>query len=87
MEWNNEKCLQLIDEYEKHPILWEAKHPQHFSRNMKSDAWQSIANNLKIQEHEAKQKINSLLGSFRREKSKGVKTVGTGKGMYSLVSF
>ncbi|XP_074031552.1 uncharacterized protein [Leptinotarsa decemlineata] len=80
MEWDNEKALQLIDEYEKYPILWNAKHPEHFSRNKKSDAWEHIAYNLKVEEHEAKQKMNSLLGSFRREKAKGKKSFGTGIG-------
>jgi hypothetical protein len=54
IEWTNEKALQLIDEYEKHPILWYAKHPQHFSRNLKSDSWESIAYELKMDEHEVK---------------------------------
>ncbi|CAH2012935.1 unnamed protein product [Acanthoscelides obtectus] len=79
MEWANEKALQLIDEYEKYPILWNAKHPEHYSRNKKADAWERIAYNLKVEEHEAKQKMNSLLGSFRRENAKGTKVLGQAK--------
>nr|CAH7748727.1 unnamed protein product [Callosobruchus chinensis] len=40
-EWNREKCLQLIDQYEKYPILWNAKHGL-YNKVKKNDAWQII---------------------------------------------
>ncbi|KAF5288620.1 hypothetical protein FQR65_LT11991 [Abscondita terminalis] len=80
MEWDNELVLQLIDEYEKFPILWDGKNKDHFCRNKKNDAWAKIASNLELEVFEVKQKINSLLGSFRREKAKGKRSVGAGKG-------
>lgn len=82
MEWTKEMALQLIDEYERFPVLWEAKHPSYFSRNKKVDAWEQIASNAKMDAYAAKQKMTSLLASFRREKAKCKKSVGTGKGMY-----
>ncbi|XP_031350513.1 uncharacterized protein LOC116176175 [Photinus pyralis] len=79
MEWSNDDCLQLIDLYEQHPVLWDAKHPFHYSKNKKIDAWDSIAQNLNKELNGIKQKMTSLLGSFRAQKSKGKKTIGTGK--------
>jgi len=78
-DWTYELSLQLIDEYKKFPILWDLKHPQHSNRDKKSDSWDMIAKNMKIDVHAVKQKLGSLLGSFRREKAKGTKIIGTGK--------
>lgn len=80
MEWNNELSLKLIDEYEKCRLLWDPKNTLHFNRQKKQDAWITIATNLNISVLDVKQKISSLLGSFRREKAKGTQTTGTGKG-------
>lgn len=48
MEWSNETALQLIDEYEKLPVSRDVKHPFHFNRSKKFDAWEIIANNMKM---------------------------------------
>lgn len=80
MEWNNELSLKLIDEYEKCSVLWDPKNALHFNRQKKVDAWNTIATNLNLSVLDVKQKMNSLLGSFRREKAKGKKSTGTGKG-------
>jgi len=58
--------------------LWDVKHPFHFNRNKKLDGWEIIANNMKVDVATVKQKVGSLLGSFRREKAKGKKSVGKG---------
>ncbi|XP_046141943.1 uncharacterized protein LOC123987836 [Osmia bicornis bicornis] len=79
MEWTNEMALRLIDEYEKYPILWNLKDEFHYSRNKKIDAWEAIAKVFGMQSSQAKQKMNSLLASFRREKAKGARSIGKGK--------
>lgn len=81
-EWTNELALQLIDDYEKFPVLWDAKGPHNFSKNKKADAWEAISLNMRVDMPQCIQKMNSLLGSFRREKKEGKKSIGTGKGMY-----
>ena len=57
MECRNDRPLQLIDEYEKHPMLWDAKHVLHFSRNKKVDAWEIISNYFEVSFFEAKKKL------------------------------
>nr|XP_034184612.1 uncharacterized protein LOC117606354 [Osmia lignaria] len=79
MEWTNEMALRLIDEYERYPILWNLKDEFHYSRNKKIDAWEAIAKVFGVQSSQAKQKMNSLLASFRREKAKGARSIGKGK--------
>lgn len=85
-EWSNEECLQLITLYEKHPVLWDPKNSFYFSKSKKLDAWDSIANELGMDVQIVRQKMSSLLGSFRQQKSKGKRAMGTGKGMYKKVS-
>ncbi|XP_053970934.1 uncharacterized protein LOC128872351 isoform X1 [Hylaeus volcanicus] len=79
MEWSNEMALQLIDAYKKYPLLWNTKDPYHFSRSKKMDAWESIGASFGMPAVHVKQKISSLLGSFRREKAKGASSIRTGK--------
>ncbi|XP_076673266.1 uncharacterized protein LOC143371681 [Andrena cerasifolii] len=79
-EWSNEECLQLISLYEKHPVLWDPKNSFYFSKRKKLDAWDSIANELGMDVQIVRQKMSSLLGSFRQQKSKGNRAMGTGKG-------
>lgn len=80
MEWSNEEALHLIQEYMKHDLLWNPKHPQHFNKIKKGDAWAEIAEACGTEVEEAKKKMSSLLGSFRKEKAKRKKTIGTGAG-------
>nr|CAH7759847.1 unnamed protein product [Callosobruchus chinensis] len=78
-EWNREKCLQLIDQYEKYPILWNPKHGLYYNKVKKNDAWELIDGIMECSKGESKKKMDSMLSSFRREKAKGNKSVGTGK--------
>ncbi|CAG9853646.1 unnamed protein product [Phyllotreta striolata] len=80
MNLNKEDVIILIQEYQKRRVLWDAKDKWHFNKNKKNDSWNEIAECLNISVDDAKKKISSLLGSFRREKAKGRKTLGTGKG-------
>ena len=80
LEWSEEQCLQLIGAYERQPILWQPTHQNYFSKNKKTDAWQTISKEIGIDEDNIRQKMTSLLGSFRQQKAKGKRSVGTGKG-------
>nr|CAH7723793.1 unnamed protein product [Callosobruchus chinensis] len=68
--WTNEKCLILIGLYESDIVLWDPKYEQYFSRQKKEDAWRDISISMEIDVEEIKKKMTSLLGSFRRERSK-----------------
>jgi len=85
MEWSNEACIELIQEYELKPVLWNPSHEYYFSKTKKQEAWEEIAKNLNKDIEEVKKKAQSLLGSFRREKAKVLKTMGTGKGKLILL--
>nr|CAH7742193.1 unnamed protein product [Callosobruchus chinensis] len=78
-EWNREKCLQLIDQYDKYPILWNPKHGLYYNKVKKNDAWEIIDGIMECSKGESKKKMDSMLSSFRREKAKENKSVGTGK--------
>lgn len=83
MEWSNDLSLILIQEYEKLPILWDVTHSQYYNKTKKNDAWQELVNTINVEHldiNEAQKKMKSLLGSFRREKSKIKTSMGTGKG-------
>lgn len=81
MEWDREKTLGLIELYQKKEELWNSKINKFHLKNAKGDAWQSIAVNLSCDMNTVKNKMTSLLSSFRREKAKMKKSVGTGKGI------
>ncbi len=85
MSWPREKCLGLIDEYEKHEVLWNPQHGDYYNKLKKHDAWVEVSSVLDISPQEGKKKMDSLLSSFRREKAKGKKSVGTGTGKYFLL--
>ncbi|GFT09538.1 MADF domain-containing protein [Nephila pilipes] len=80
MDWSNDHCIELIDAYKKRDVLWNPKHPFYNSKNKKNDAWNEIAEQMQLDEKTVRQKMNSLLGSFRAQRSKGKRLIGTGKG-------
>ncbi|XP_028141160.1 uncharacterized protein LOC114335176 [Diabrotica virgifera virgifera] len=80
MEWTREKCLDLIELYERYPVLWNPKHEQHYNKIKKNDAWILIAEKVGCTSEEARKKMDILLASFRREKIKLIKSRGTAKG-------
>lgn len=80
MEWSNNECIQLIQEYQLEEVLWNPKHAFYFSKTKKQDAWEKISKHMNRNPEEIKKKALSLLGSFRREKARGKKTMGTGTG-------
>lgn len=80
MDLNRENVLLLIQEYQKQRLLWDSKHKWHFRKQKKIDAWEKIGKNLGLDAADAKKKIASLLGSFRRERSKARRSMKTAEG-------
>ncbi|XP_069674310.1 uncharacterized protein [Periplaneta americana] len=80
MDWPNDLCLDLIDLYKEHPVLWDQKHPSHYSKKRKIEAWDIIAMKLGVDMQSAQKKMMSLLGSFRAQKSKGRRSIETEQG-------
>nr|CAH7723013.1 unnamed protein product [Callosobruchus chinensis] len=80
MEWSQQIVLVLLEEYQKREILWKPRHPLYYNTIKKEDAWREIAAILNVEVQELKKKMESLKGSFRREKSRVKKGTGTGKG-------
>ncbi|XP_037927200.1 uncharacterized protein LOC119661788 [Hermetia illucens] len=80
MELDKESLIFLIQKYKDHKLLWDRDHKWYFNKTKKNNAWKAIADSIGITAEDAKKKISSLLGSFRREKSKGFKSIGTGGG-------
>lgn len=81
MEWSKEDSLLLIQEYKKYQLLWDPRHKNYFNKIKKNEAWAEIAKTFNTDVDKTRNKMASLLGSFRRERSKGKKIIGTGTGM------
>ncbi|XP_049772323.1 uncharacterized protein LOC126157246 isoform X1 [Schistocerca cancellata] len=76
MEWLEDDVMLLIEEYRHHRCLWDPRDPEFKMHTRKNEAWQEIAEALKVPTEEVKKKINSLLASFRRERRKEATTSG-----------
>nr|CAH7769358.1 unnamed protein product [Callosobruchus chinensis] len=70
MDWDNEKSLELIELYKMKPEIWQATNKFYYNKLKKQDAWSEIAKNMGTTVDIVKNKLNSLLSSFGREKAK-----------------
>jgi hypothetical protein len=84
MEWTEEECLALISAYEKQKILWNAKHPQHYNKLRRNDAWEEVAGEMRVDAETCKKKMTASLASLRRERAKIKKSMVTGRGKTHL---
>jgi len=82
MEWTQESAIELIELYKRKEIIWDPKHPMHFNKIRKHDAWEELEKEMNRPSDECKKKMENLLSSLRREKMKTEKNSGTGKGEY-----
>lgn len=82
MDWTNELIMEFIQGYEKHPILWDYKHPGHKNRNALHDAWTQISNEMSIEVSvaELKKKKESIMSTYRTLRKKVVDSTTTGSG-------
>ncbi|XP_046435802.1 uncharacterized protein LOC124187749 isoform X2 [Neodiprion fabricii] len=80
MNWTQEECLQVINEYRKRKVLWNPRDPLYYNKITKEDAWTEIAVKCCRSTEELKKKIESLKSTYRREKTRARKRYKTGKG-------
>ena len=55
------------------------KHKLLLEKQKKNDAWGKISKEIVVVEAIVRQKMTSLLGSFRQQRAKGKRSIGTGK--------
>ena len=67
-EWNHEQSIALINAYERKPQLWDCNNKDYHLRNKKYDAWIELAEEMNSDSEVVKNKMTSLLSSFRRER-------------------
>ncbi|KAL4122802.1 hypothetical protein QTP88_015077 [Uroleucon formosanum] len=63
---NNDQIMNLINEYEKYPVLWDPNNKFYKLNNKKKDAWDEMASFFNINGEVLKKKMNSILNSYRR---------------------
>jgi hypothetical protein len=80
MERTEENVIEFIEHNEIKNIIWDPKHPMHFNKIKKQDAWEELVKEMNRSVNERKKKMKNLLSSIRREKMKMRKISGTGKG-------
>lgn len=85
MNLSGEDTILLIKKYEEQNILWNPKHPEYYNRKLKKAAWEKIAETFQKNVGDVKQKMASLLASFRREKKRVMDSHrgGTGNSFYT----
>lgn len=74
--WNSKVCVDLIEAYKSHPVLWDMKNIKYYDQKIKSDAWDEISRTLNLPVSVLKRKIFGMTGSYRREKSREKKSKG-----------
>jgi hypothetical protein len=65
-----DQCLKLIQLYGEYRRLWDAQCPDYTNRGLREDAWKNISRKMNIPIADLKKKMDYLLGSYRREKSR-----------------
>lgn len=80
MRWTETNTVQFIDLYRNQRVLWDPRHPQHYNKIRKHDAWEAIGRSLGCSGDKCKKKMVSLLSAMRREKAKIKKSMGMAKG-------
>ena len=78
---NIEKFIAI---YQTKRLLWDTRDPEYHNRQKREDMWKEISTKLNIPAKELKAKMTSLMGSFRRERSRERKSFVTGSGMYLI---
>ncbi|XP_069670329.1 uncharacterized protein [Periplaneta americana] len=65
-----EQCRKLIELYGSYKRLWDSKHPEYTSKRLREDAWKHISEEMSLPVLGLKKKMDSLLGAYRRERSR-----------------
>ncbi|CAH2095126.1 unnamed protein product [Euphydryas editha] len=59
MEWNNEKYVELIEEYRKCEILWDVRNANYKNNRMKRDVLLGLAEKYNLNEESVKKKLRT----------------------------
>jgi len=84
MEWPDSKSLQLIKLYREKRILWDPSDSNYKNIKKKADGWEEIATEMDMDVINVKKKIESLQGSYRRERQRQDSTHRSGAGTDDL---
>ncbi|XP_078044192.1 uncharacterized protein LOC144473822 [Augochlora pura] len=77
---DNEKCKIFIEVYKRHRSLWDPKHYDYHNSAIRESSWREISSILNLPVAELKNKMKSLMGTYRREKSRQKKSLITRSG-------
>nr|XP_022907585.1 uncharacterized protein LOC111419064 [Onthophagus taurus] len=76
-------CIKLIQLYESHKLLWDPNNTHYYDRGLKEITWNIIHRDMQPTSHsveDLKNKMVSLQGCYRREKSRERKSqIGSGR--------
>ncbi|KAJ8889571.1 hypothetical protein PR048_009070 [Dryococelus australis] len=70
MEWSQVKTIELIEMHRGSPCLWDPQQPEYKKNAMKNDSWATVSVTVVCTAIEARNKMESLMASFRRERQK-----------------
>lgn len=79
---SQEESIRLIQLYSTYNALWDPKDPKYLNKNQREDSWRQISAQINMSVKEVKNKMVSLCGSYRREKSREKKSRITGSGTH-----
>ena len=77
MEWSQDLTLAVIKKYQEEEVLWNPMHLQYYNQLKKTYAWHRIVTDTNIDNEELVKKIESLKGSYQREKQRQKKSSST----------
>lgn len=92
MSWSREQVICLINEYEKHPVLYNTKLATYKNKHARSEALQNIIEVLKeirpsTSANEIKNKFGALRSNFLSEHRKYVSSQKSGTGTEDVSYF
>ena len=72
--WTEEETIELIEQLESRPCLWDVYHATYSKRDVKELAYAELSDQFELPIAEIKSKVNSLRTQFNRELAKESKT-------------
>jgi len=60
MEWNQESAIESMELYKRKEIIWDPKHPMHFNKIRKQDAWEELGKEMNRLVDECKKENGEL---------------------------
>ncbi|CAH2240267.1 jg2278 [Pararge aegeria aegeria] len=78
--WTCEEVLSLIEQFQKHPSLWDGRSVYYKSKMKKQDAYKEMAATFQTTTTEVDRKIKNIISQYQRERRnyKKVKSMGVG---------